>query len=91
VSRSRSPRAFVQSSQHALWLFMSDLLDAGQGGHCDGAKQKLDGHTTIQMMARYDRRGEVAKKKAASLLHVPYTRRAGEEIEIKNITTDADA
>jgi len=70
---------------------MSDLLDAGQGGHCDGAKQKLADHTTIQTTARYDRRGEVAKKKAVSLLHVPYLRRAGDEIEIENVKAETEA
>jgi integrase/recombinase XerD len=52
--------------------FAGDLLDAG----VDLATvQKLMGHSNPATTAGYDRRGEQAKRKAVTNLHVPYTRR----------------
>jgi site-specific recombinase XerD len=69
--QKRGAAALVRAfSPHDLRrTFISDMLDAGAD---IATVQRMVGHADVNTTAKYDRRGEDAKRSAAQLIRVPY-------------------
>lgn len=83
--RNRAQRAGVKSfTPHDLRrTFVSKLLNAGVD---IAIVAKMAGHSNIQTTARYDRRSEEAKQRAAKLLQIPYAAHIAKSRGVKELS-----
>lgn len=72
VKRAESAGVMHFSPHDLRRTFVSDLLESGAD---IAIVAKMAGHADVSTTARYDRRPEQAKQKAAFLLHIPYKRK----------------